>query len=245
MLLPGKVVLVDDSGKANVELRSETSVEARGDHTAQRAISSRSNVFKCHARCASSWQSQPAKCVICEVCFGFGWRVQRCCIERCCDKTCEWVDSDRPRESRGTTYTVSIRFIDLLEASWSCLMLKDVERCWKDSKSREVVRGIPQNALIGVQLEHLLLQALFSGVLCRICHVVRYRSLMDCLWSVPFGDHNLQGSLHLNRSRALTQMGQQQEAAQDTACAHIGSRFLRDPCVGSSVARKYKGDQRW
>jgi hypothetical protein len=72
MLLPGKVVLVDDSGKANVELRSETSVEARGDHTAQRAISSRSNVFKCHARCASSWQSQPAKCVICEVCFGFG-----------------------------------------------------------------------------------------------------------------------------------------------------------------------------
>jgi hypothetical protein len=128
MLLPGKVVLVDDSGKANVELRSETSVEARGDHTAQRAISSRSNVFKCHARCASSWQSQPAKCVICEVCFGFGWRVQRCCIERCCDKTCEWVDSDRPRESRGTTYTVSIRFIDLLEASWSCLMLKDVER---------------------------------------------------------------------------------------------------------------------
>lgn len=47
MLLPGKVVLVDDSGKANVELRSEKSVEARGDHTAQRAISSRSNVFKC------------------------------------------------------------------------------------------------------------------------------------------------------------------------------------------------------
>jgi len=74
--------------------------------------------------------------------------------------------------------------------------------------------------------------------------VVCYRSLMDCLWGVPFGDHNLQGSLHLNRSRALTQMGQQQEAAQDTACAHIGSRFLRDPCVGSSVACKYKGDQR-
>lgn len=27
------------------------------------------------------------------------------------------VDSDRPRESRGTTYTVSIRFIDFLEAA--------------------------------------------------------------------------------------------------------------------------------
>lgn len=51
----------------------------------------------------------------------------------------------------------------------------------RSEKSVEVVRGIPQNALIGVQLEHLLLQ----------------------------------GSLHLNRSRALTQMGQQQEAAQD------------------------------
>lgn len=51
----------------------------------------------------------------------------------------------------------------------------------RSETSVEVVRGIPQNALIGVQLEHLLLQ----------------------------------GSLHLNRSRALTQMGQQQEAAQD------------------------------
>ena len=35
------------------------------------------------------------------------------------------------------------------------------------------------------------------------------------LLSVAFGEHNLQGSLHLNRSRALVQMGQQQEAAQD------------------------------
>ncbi|CAK9008849.1 unnamed protein product [Durusdinium trenchii] len=51
--------------------------------------------------------------------------------------------------------------------------------------SLEVVRGIPQHALIGVQLEHLLLQ----------------------------------GSLHLNRSRALAQIGQQQEAAQDLSIA--------------------------
>lgn len=46
---------------------------------------------------------------------------------------------------------------------------------------REVVRGIPEQVLIGVHLEQLLLQ----------------------------------GSLHLNRSRALAQLGQQPEAAQE------------------------------
>ena len=137
---------------------------------------------------ASSWQSQPAKCGdMWSVCFGFGWRVQRCCIERCCDKTCEWVDSDRPRESRGTTYTVSIRFIDLLEASWSCLMLKDVERCERIQNPERWFAGFRRMPWLACSWSNLLLQALFSGVLCRICHVVRYRSLygllMECsLW---------------------------------------------------------------
>ncbi|CAJ1346599.1 unnamed protein product [Effrenium voratum] len=45
----------------------------------------------------------------------------------------------------------------------------------------EVLQGVPHHALIGVQLDQMLLQ----------------------------------GSLHLNRSRALAQLGQQQEAAQD------------------------------
>ena len=207
MLLPGKVVLVDDSGKANVELRSETSVEARGDHTAQRAISSRSNVFKCHARCASSWQSQPAKCVICEVCFGFGWRVQRCCIERCCDKTCEWVDSDRPRESRGTTYTVSIRFIDLLEASWSCLMLKDVERCWKMLKGFKIQRGGSRDSAECLDWRaagaSFVAGTVFRGVMPHMpCSSLSfaYGLLMECsLWrSQPAGQPSLESLASIN-----------------------------------------------
>ena len=66
------------------------------------------------------------------------------------------VDSDRPKESRGNKLIQG----PALTFHWSAW-------CWiLDSISREVVRGIPQNALIGVQLEHLLLQALLSGSLC-------------------------------------------------------------------------------
>jgi len=74
----------------------------------------------------------------------------------------------------------------------------------RNERTKEVVRGIPQNVLIAVQLEHLMLQ----------------------------------GSLHLNRSRALSQMDQQQEAAQDLSV--VISLWAAYAASGSSMQAESK-----